>query len=817
MRLRDKVWTVFFLLTGTIFAATIAYEFLYVKNNFVKTEEARMSQVFSFYEKQIEKHLYKNAELVEDEYLLRGKPISKKLNQQKIFLLVESKGGSWRSIEKGEEPIRKRGKGYVLSESGKILGYVQEPGGVSFVFNLDVEELDGSPEWSYYKVEISSLKNGKKVTDKVYFGEDYVEKKYYIPVENGKLVVNIKREGTLYYSVMDKGKKIFFLGGGLIGFLTLLGARFFERSVSLPIARAAKKIDKVLLSEDFKGKISLGKIHELKELETGLNKMIKEFNNKNQRYKLLYDELPVFAAILDMDLNLIETNNYFKINLKRRGVAVEDSFLSYIPNDKINVFTSLYRKLEDEKKVLNEKFYIVDNTFNNRAVVLSMKRETLENGEEVILLTALDTETMEIQKGERSSGDKLDPLTNVYTEKYGHYYLEKYISMCKISNFDFLTIVVWPKNFKDTKSKYKGNLKMSFLKALAECIKSCLRGTDLIYKFDRNSFALLLPMAKRNEVNVILNRIKDLLEKNEGIYNFPERLEIDYIASEYNGVSSKTNYLKDIEKKMREKKSSGQGNIVIEESTILEALNNKEIKVYYEPILDVKSNCISLEAILRWDNPNVGVIYPEEFLPLAEETNILSEVTRYMFKEVYGDMEKIDLPISVNISASQLENGEFVGGIKRIFFERSRLNRLEIEIPEEALHDDDDRVMDKIVELREMGIGFTLDYFGSGRSSVHHIRNFKFNRLKIDSTFVKGIDKSFENIPVIESMIGMGAGLNITVAATGVGNLEEARKLVGMGCTHLQGEIIGGASSIEEVKEKVRTREYESLVGKLLI
>ena len=111
MRLRDKVWIIFFLLTGVIFSASIAYEFLYMRLSYLKTEEGRMGKVFSFYEQQLDDYLIKKSEFAEEKYILNGRPLAEKLKKQDTFLLVEGEKGSWNTLGEEAERIRKTEKG----------------------------------------------------------------------------------------------------------------------------------------------------------------------------------------------------------------------------------------------------------------------------------------------------------------------------------------------------------------------------------------------------------------------------------------------------------------------------------------------------------------------------------------------------------------------------------------------------------------------------------------------------------------------------------------------------------------------------------
>lgn len=560
MKLWDKIWTTIFLIIFIVFSATMAYEFFFIKATYLKTEEARMDQVAKHYEKNLKDYLGKKSELAKSEYISNERPIVAKLKNQNTFVFIEGKKGIWNNIKDEDITFKKSERGYFISSDKIIYGYTQEIDGSFYIFKLNKDELIQNPKWKYYDVIIEPHVGEDLLSNEMKLEHDYFEKKYLFSVKGGSLVIDIKRGGILYNTVMEKGRKIFITGLAILAFIILLGAGYLEKRIAKTIKNAAIKMDSVLLNDEASGDINLGRIPEFKILERGLNNIVKNFNNKKRKYRLLYDDLPLFAAILDLDLNIIEENNYFKRNLKK-DIEEKATFLDYVPKDKINLFTAIYRKIERTGEAVNENFYMTDNNLDTRTILLTMKKANIEDGKEVILFTGIDTESLDIKQLENRSAEKYDILTNVYTEKYGHYYLDKYINMCKISNFNFLSVVIWS-DFEKHKEKLSDENRVECLKMMATSIKKCLRGTDLIYKFDRNSFALLLSMVKKNEVDIILRRIGNEVEKNGKAMGIKEKIDLQNSITEYDSMSSKAFFVKQQVKnvdliKERQSKNSG--------------------------------------------------------------------------------------------------------------------------------------------------------------------------------------------------------------------------------------------------------------------
>jgi len=276
---------------------------------------------------------------------------------------------------------------------------------------------------------------------------------------------------------------------------------------------------------------------------------------------------------------------------------------------------------------------------------------------------------------------------------------------------------------------------------------------------------------------------------------------------------SKDDFIQKLVERMRGKRYKNKG---VMENKIIKALQDEEIKVYFEPLLDLEKQKVSLEALLRWKSPYGGVIYPYEFLPVAEESGLLPEITRHVLKKVCAAMDVLDVPISINISASEFIGGEFLGAIKRIFVDRAKLKRLELEIPEIILMEDLQDAKGRVTELNEMGVAFNLDHFGSGGGSLLKLKDLNLKRLKTDKTFIEGIEHSKEKTNTLKTIIGIGRGVEIPVSVVGVEGIIQARKLVKLGCRSLQGEYIGEAASIESIKKYLVEGKYKKIIDEIM-
>lgn len=225
------------------------------------------------------------------------------------------------------------------------------------------------------------------------------------------------------------------------------------------------------------------------------------------------------------------------------------------------------------------------------------------------------------------------------------------------------------------------------------------------------------------------------------------------------------------------------------------AIKNNEYLLYYQPQYEIESHrLIGMEALLRWNNKEMGLVSPADFIPLAEETGMIIPIGEWVVHsacsqgKIWHDMGYKDLHISANLSMRQFFDPYLATKIKSIIdatqFDR---NYLELEITETSMMHDTDRAIQILNELKEMGIKISLDDFGTGYSSLIYLKHFHTDTLKIDQTFVRNADLKGRDGAIISSIIEMCHKLQITVVAEGVETEENLDFLKSKNCHVAQG------------------------------
>ena len=234
------------------------------------------------------------------------------------------------------------------------------------------------------------------------------------------------------------------------------------------------------------------------------------------------------------------------------------------------------------------------------------------------------------------------------------------------------------------------------------------------------------------------------------------------------------------------------------ETNLRQAVLEDEIVVYYQPKLNLHTNAIdSVEALVRWNHPTEGILTPVDFITIAEEIGLVSEISEVVMNKACQQLiewKKKGLSgtkISINLSAQQIHKGDLPEILKRIL-KKYQLNPdlMEVELTESMLMEDIEETVTTLNKIRDMGITILLDDFGTGYSSLSYLKKFPIDVLKIDQAFVKDIDTNPEDATIVKAIIAMGHTLDLGIVAEGVERQEHIDFLRNEGCDGAQGHLI---------------------------
>ena len=236
------------------------------------------------------------------------------------------------------------------------------------------------------------------------------------------------------------------------------------------------------------------------------------------------------------------------------------------------------------------------------------------------------------------------------------------------------------------------------------------------------------------------------------------------------------------------------------------AIENNEMILYFQPRVDAQSNqIISAEALIRWNHPEWGLISPHEFLTIAEENGLITDIDDWVLKEVCNQIKQWKnkklqtVPISINISAVHFMKQDWPSTVATVIRETGiHPHDIELEITESTLLNNIEMVKNTIDRLRLLGISIALDDFGKGYSSLAYLTQYPFDVIKIDKSFIRNMHKSDRDLHIAKSIIYMAKGLQIKVVAEGVETIKQLKILQNEQCNEIQGYLFSHPVPVDE-------------------
>lgn len=231
------------------------------------------------------------------------------------------------------------------------------------------------------------------------------------------------------------------------------------------------------------------------------------------------------------------------------------------------------------------------------------------------------------------------------------------------------------------------------------------------------------------------------------------------------------------------------------EASLRKALTNNEFVLYYQPKLNLKDGMITgVEALIRWENPEIGLVSPAKFIPLAEETGLIMQIGDWALREAcktnksWQNQGYRPISMAVNLSAKQFRHQDIANVVSNILKETELDPQyLELEITETAVMDDVEKAITKLNDIQQMGVKISIDDFGTGYTSISYLKQFPVGVIKIDQSFIKGLPQSQNDCAITSAVIALAHSLDIKVVAEGVETPEQLEFLADQGCDMVQG------------------------------
>jgi EAL domain-containing protein (putative c-di-GMP-specific phosphodiesterase class I) len=254
------------------------------------------------------------------------------------------------------------------------------------------------------------------------------------------------------------------------------------------------------------------------------------------------------------------------------------------------------------------------------------------------------------------------------------------------------------------------------------------------------------------------------------------------------------------------------------ENALRQGLAEKQFVLHYQPQVDlISGRVVGVEALVRWQHPEMGLIPPAKFIPIAEETGLIAAIGEWVLREAcrqnrhWQEARLLSAPIAVNLSSRQFAMGDLARVIGDALSESGlAASRLEVEITESMLVQDVEKTLSTLKSLKESGVRIAVDDFGTGYSSLSYLKRFPLNRLKIDQSFVRDLTTDRDDQAIASAVINLGHSLGLAVIAEGVETDAQLSILRSLGCNEAQGYLFARPMPVAEMEAYLRTTNHSS-------
>jgi diguanylate cyclase (GGDEF)-like protein len=404
-----------------------------------------------------------------------------------------------------------------------------------------------------------------------------------------------------------------------------------------------------------------------------------------------------------------------------------------------------------------------------------------------------------------------DPLTGIANRILFRQVIEQAMQRCEQEQQSLALLLINIDGFKNVNQSYGSEGGDQLVMTMAQRLGRCVRKTDAIARIGGDEFTLLLDDCQQNEdIAQVAHKVIDLLSSPFMVAGHPLMVSCSIGIATYPAAGSSVDELLQhanmalLEAKRQrgsqycfynEETSTAASNRLTLEAELRRALRNNEFEMHYQPRVELQSTTtVGMEALIRWRHPQRGLVSPNDFIPVAEESGLIVPIGYWIIQQACQDMLRFDelghknMDIAINLSFKQLQDSMFVDTAKRII-EQSGVDakRLEFELTETAIMSNYQQTYESMMALSQLGVTFSLDDFGTGFSSFAHIQRLPISALKVDRSFIRDVVSNGDDAIIVKAIINLAHNLRLQVVAEGVETAEQLRFLCQNHCDQVQG------------------------------
>ncbi|WKA53224.1 sensor domain-containing protein [Planococcus shixiaomingii] len=535
-----------------------------------------------------------------------------------------------------------------------------------------------------------------------------------------------------------------------------------------------------------------------------------QLKENQERFQSLYDNNPDAVFTFDIEGNFIDAN-----------LACED-LSGYTPAELLEMsFTPLIVS-EDLGTALYYFGEAVQGNTNRYEIAITRKdgkRRELEITCFPMNLTGEIVGAYGIAKDitDRNAHRKLledlvffDSLTKLPNRKLFEDRLSQVFKISDISKNHSAVLFLDLDRFKFINDSLGHHIGDEFLKIVADRLRESIRHTDTVGRFAGDEFAVLLPNSEKEEAIALAKRLNQAMAEPFEVMGHSVSVSASIGIAFSSGIDESVDGLiKKADTAMYYTKKYGKNNYTVYteeldqktaykltlEQDLKSAIKNQELVLHYQPITDLKTGELcAMEALIRWNHPVFGLVPPDDFIPISEESGQIVSIGKWVLEiacaqtKRWQELGHSPFKVCINISTIQLQNPNFVQMVKTILEETGLDAKwLELEVTESILMEDTNKLKECLLNLKALGISMSIDDFGTGYTSLSYLRQFSFDRVKIDRSFVQDINNDLNGKAITSTIIALAHKLNMGVVAEGIEDETQLTYLREENCDEGQG------------------------------
>ena len=562
-------------------------------------------------------------------------------------------------------------------------------------------------------------------------------------------------------------------------------------------------------------------------LEQKIIERTMELRESEVKYRTIFENTGAATIIIEKDMTISIANSVF-VNFSgfsRGEIEFKKSFFDFLDEKSHRTILDCEGSLSTEK---NLECIFFDRERNQKNILATIVPIPATDNSVVSL-----TDISELKEAERQITHQAfhDSLTNLPNRTLFREHLNMAIKRGRRrENYNFAILYLDIDRFKLVNDSFGHSVGDNLLTAFAERIQGSLRDIDTLARLGGDEFVILLEdIEEGNYARMVAERLQHELKRpflvngkevyapasfgvvdNTKDYDLPEDIIRDADSAMYHAKEKGRAQYKVFDKKLHEKAL----HLLQRETDLRKAIRRKEFQTHYQPIVALKTrSVVGFEALIRWNHPQLGLIYPGSFISIAEETGLIIPITQLMVEQACSDLkiwqEKIrpvqKLTMNVNISSRHFLQPDLLRDVKDIL-DKIDLSpdQLKLEITETALMEDVEDTIQLVQRIKDYGLHIVIDDFGTGYSSLSYLQRLPIDTLKVDRSFVSRInDVPDGNRNIVEAIISLAHRLDMLVVAEGVENLEQYTLLLNMKCQFGQGYLFAEPLTKPEVDELI--------------